>query len=254
MGFGVPGGIGVAAATGRRPLILVGDGAFQMTGWELGNCRRYGFDPIVVLFNNASWEMLRVFQPESRFNDLSDWNFATIAASLGGHGERVTTRRALKEALERARREGWAPGAERAAQAERSQAEALERFQHVVSQVIPSEAVSESDMHLGQLSPVSTGTGGGFVLQLVSPTILDFSMVIVNGLDPAATELLPYRVRLVDVDGDELRAGRIDELDADGGAEVFHQFKRADLTGFTTVVVVDAIGDVVLSGTVDQSS
>jgi indolepyruvate decarboxylase len=73
-----------------------------MTGWELGNCRRYGFDPIVVLFNNASWEMLRVFQPESRFNDLSDWNFAAIAASLGGHGERVTTRRALKEALERA--------------------------------------------------------------------------------------------------------------------------------------------------------
>ena len=53
MGFGVPAGIGVAAATGRRPLILVGDGAFQMTGWELGNCRRYGLDPIVVLFNNC---------------------------------------------------------------------------------------------------------------------------------------------------------------------------------------------------------
>jgi indolepyruvate decarboxylase len=102
MGFGVPAGIGVAAATGRRPLILVGDGAFQMTGWELGNCRRYGFDPIVVLFNNASWEMLRAFQPESRFNDLDDWNFAALAPSLGGYGERVTTRRELKEALERA--------------------------------------------------------------------------------------------------------------------------------------------------------
>jgi indolepyruvate decarboxylase len=102
MGFGVPAGIGVAAATGRRPLTLVGDGAFQMTGWELGNCRRYGFDPIVVLFNNASWEMLRAFQPESRFNDLDDWNFAALAPSLGGHGERVTTRRELKEALERA--------------------------------------------------------------------------------------------------------------------------------------------------------
>lgn len=102
MGFGVPAGIGVAAATGRRPLVLVGDGAFQMTGWELGNCRRYGFDPIVVLFNNASWEMLRAFQPESRFNDLDDWNFAAIAPSLGGYGERVTTRRALQAALERA--------------------------------------------------------------------------------------------------------------------------------------------------------
>jgi indolepyruvate decarboxylase len=102
MGFGVPAGIGAAAATGRRPLVLVGDGAFQMTGWELGNCRRYGFDPIVVLFNNASWEMLRAFQPESRFNDLDDWNFAAIAPSLGGYGERVKTRRDLKEALERA--------------------------------------------------------------------------------------------------------------------------------------------------------
>jgi indolepyruvate decarboxylase len=102
MGFGVPGGIGVAAATGERPLILVGDGAFQMTGWELGNCRRYGLDPIVVLFNNASWEMLRAFQPESRFNDLDDWNFAAMAPSLGGHGKRVTTRRELKSALERA--------------------------------------------------------------------------------------------------------------------------------------------------------
>jgi indolepyruvate decarboxylase len=102
MGFGVPGGIGVAAATGRRPLILVGDGAFQMTGWELGNCRRYGLDPIVVLFNNASWEMLRAFQPESRFNDLDDWNFAAMAASLGGHGERVKTRRKLRDALKRA--------------------------------------------------------------------------------------------------------------------------------------------------------
>ena len=102
MGFGVPAGIGVAAATGRRPLILVGDGAFQMTGWELGNCRRYGLDPIVVLFNNKSWEMLRVFQPESRFNDLDDWRFAALAPSLGGHGQRVETRRELEDALENA--------------------------------------------------------------------------------------------------------------------------------------------------------
>jgi indolepyruvate decarboxylase len=102
MGFGVPAGFGVAAATGRRPMILVGDGAFQMTGWEIGNCRRYGFAPIVVLFNNRSWEMLRVFQPESAFNDLDDWQFADMAASMGGAGERVSTRRQLKAALERA--------------------------------------------------------------------------------------------------------------------------------------------------------
>jgi indolepyruvate decarboxylase len=102
MGFGVPAGIGVAAATGRRPLILVGDGAFQMTGFELGNCRRYGIDPIVVLFNNASWEMLRAFQPESKFNDLDEWNFAAMAAGMGGHGVRVATRRELVAALDAA--------------------------------------------------------------------------------------------------------------------------------------------------------
>jgi indolepyruvate decarboxylase len=102
MGFGVPAGLGLQAATGERPLILVGDGAFQMTGWELGNCRRYGWDPIVVVFNNASWEMLRTFQPESRFNDLPEWNFAEAARALGGDGIRVRTRRELRDALARA--------------------------------------------------------------------------------------------------------------------------------------------------------
>jgi indolepyruvate decarboxylase len=99
MGFGVPAGLGVQAATGQRPLVLVGDGAFQMTGWELGNCRRYGWDPIVIVFNNASWEMLRTFQPESAFNDLDDWRFADMAHGLGGDGVRVRTRRALRDAL-----------------------------------------------------------------------------------------------------------------------------------------------------------
>jgi indolepyruvate decarboxylase len=102
MGFGVPAGLGVQAATGQRPVILVGDGAFQMTGWELGNCRRYGWDPIVIVMNNFGWEMLRVFQPESRFNDLGDWRFAEIAAPLGGDGVRVATRRELAAALEAA--------------------------------------------------------------------------------------------------------------------------------------------------------
>ncbi len=102
MGYGVPAGLGLQAATGQRPLILVGDGAFQMTGWELGNCKRYGWDPIVLLFNNASWEMLRTFQPESTFNDLGHWGFAEMAAGMGGDGVRVNTRAELKAALEKA--------------------------------------------------------------------------------------------------------------------------------------------------------
>ncbi len=102
MGYGVPAGLGLQAATGERPLILVGDGAFQMTGWELGNCQRYGWDPIVLVFNNASWEMLRTFQPESSFNDLGHWGFAEMASGLGGQGVRVNTRAELKAALNQA--------------------------------------------------------------------------------------------------------------------------------------------------------
>jgi indolepyruvate decarboxylase len=73
-----------------------------MTGWELGNCRRYGWNPIVIVFNNASWEMLRAFDPEVRFNDLDDWRFAEMAAPLGGRGHRVTTRAELATALDAA--------------------------------------------------------------------------------------------------------------------------------------------------------
>ncbi|MBY4676179.1 indolepyruvate/phenylpyruvate decarboxylase [Marinobacterium arenosum] len=99
MGFGVPAGFGMQVASGRRPIILVGDGAFQMTGWELLNAGRYGWNPIVIVQNNSSWEMLRTFQPESKFNDLPQLNYARLADELGGTGRRVTSRRELQQAL-----------------------------------------------------------------------------------------------------------------------------------------------------------
>jgi indolepyruvate decarboxylase len=102
MGYGVPAGLGLQAATGQRPIILVGDGAFQMTGWELGNANRYGWDPIVIVFNNAGWEMLRAFEPDARFNDLGTWDFAQMARGMGGDGHGVETRVELEEALARA--------------------------------------------------------------------------------------------------------------------------------------------------------
>ena len=102
MGYGVPSGLGVQAATGRRPLILVGDGAFQMTGMELLNCRRYGWNPIVLVFNNSSWEMLRAFQPESAFNDLDKLDYAVLADTLGGRGHSAGTKKELHTALEQA--------------------------------------------------------------------------------------------------------------------------------------------------------
>lgn len=100
MGPGVPMGLGLQAASGKRPLVLVGDGAFQMTGWELGNCRRYGWNPLVLVFNNAQWGMLKTFQPDTKYNDLDDWRFADMAGPLGGKGRRVETRRQLADALQ----------------------------------------------------------------------------------------------------------------------------------------------------------
>ena len=102
MGPGVPAGLAIQATSGERPLIMVGDGAFQMTGWELGNCRQYGWNPIVLLFNNKSWEMLRTFQPGPDYHDLDDWGFAKMAAPMGGNGTRVTTTQELVDALEAA--------------------------------------------------------------------------------------------------------------------------------------------------------
>jgi len=102
MGYGVPAGLGLQAATGERPLVLVGDGAFQMTGWELGNARRCGWDPIVLVFNNAGWEMLRAFAPDTHCNDLDRWDFASMAAGMGGDGHAVRTRAELERALAQA--------------------------------------------------------------------------------------------------------------------------------------------------------
>lgn len=99
MGFGVPAGMGLQVTTGRRSLTLVGDGAFQMTGMELGNCARLNIDPVVVVFNNASWEMLRVFQPETTYSAINTLDFAAFADALGGRGHRVTTRRELAAAF-----------------------------------------------------------------------------------------------------------------------------------------------------------
>ena len=104
MGFGVPAAFGVQAASGQRPIVLVGDGAFQMTGTELGHCARYGWDPIVIVFNNAGWEMLRVFQPGARFNDQSGWNFAELGRALGGDAVRVRTQGEFVRALAQAAR------------------------------------------------------------------------------------------------------------------------------------------------------
>lgn len=99
MGFAVPAGMAVQISTKQRPLILVGDGAFQMTGPEISHCLKYKLNPIVVVFNNARWEMLTVIQPKGSYYGLTPWPYAKLAEDWGGKGYRVSTRHELLEAL-----------------------------------------------------------------------------------------------------------------------------------------------------------
>ena len=141
----------------------------------------------------------------------------------------------------------------RADAAEQRSAEAFDRVRLIFNQLVPGE-VPTNETHLAQLTPTDDGQGGAAVLQLVSPRLIDFAIVMVNGLDPTATERLPYRVQLVNAAGQVLKVGAITSLDGQGGGDVYRQFDAVDLTGYTTVRVLDANGAVVLRGTVDQTA
>jgi len=102
MGFSVPAALGVQIASGRRPLVLVGDGAFQMTGSEVSHARKYGCNPIVVVLNNSRWEMLQAFFPEASYNETVGWPFSKLADLWGGRGFRAHTPRQFRDALDAA--------------------------------------------------------------------------------------------------------------------------------------------------------
>ena len=84
MGFAVPASVGVQAADpSNRPLVLVGDGAFQMTCAELSTGLKLGFNPIVVVLNNHGYTTER-FLAEGPFNDIPNWNYHRLPDLLGG--------------------------------------------------------------------------------------------------------------------------------------------------------------------------
>jgi len=99
MGFGVPAGMGVQAATGERALVITGDGGFQMTGWELLNCARNRLDPIVIVLNNRGWGMLEQFSLNAGYTAFGDISYTKIAEALGGDAYTATSCGELTEAL-----------------------------------------------------------------------------------------------------------------------------------------------------------
>jgi indolepyruvate decarboxylase len=99
MGFGVPGALGAQIGSGQRPLVLCGDGAFQMTGPEICHAPRYSLNPIVILMNNGGWGIFRPVTERQDLLSLPNWPYAQLAEAWGGKGIRVHTVEELREAL-----------------------------------------------------------------------------------------------------------------------------------------------------------
>jgi indolepyruvate decarboxylase len=103
MGFAVPGAVGAAfARPDLRQLVVVGDGAFQMTGTELSTIARHGFNPIVVVLNNRSYGTEEAIL-KGPFNELHEWQYDRMPELLGnGWGCKVRTEQELDAAIKKA--------------------------------------------------------------------------------------------------------------------------------------------------------
>jgi indolepyruvate decarboxylase len=100
MGFAIPAAVGAQLANPKlRPLVLVGDGAFQMTGMELATVARYKLNPIVIVLNNCGYGTERPMQ-DGPFNDVWPVQYHRFPEVLGaGRGFVIETERDLNAAL-----------------------------------------------------------------------------------------------------------------------------------------------------------
>jgi indolepyruvate decarboxylase len=104
IGYALPATLGASLADpARRPLALIGDGAFQMSAQELSSLCRRESNVILLLMNNDGYTTERVIH-EGPYNDIQPWAYHRLPEIFGGGwGERVTTEVELDAALERAR-------------------------------------------------------------------------------------------------------------------------------------------------------
>jgi indolepyruvate decarboxylase len=124
IGYCTPAALGVALARpGKRPFVLTGDGALQMTVQELSTLIRQRCAAIVVVINNDGYLVERELHVDGAYNDIQMWHYSRLPAVFDRAGDasvgvRVTTEEALVAALDHARRdkdrlhliEAWLPG------------------------------------------------------------------------------------------------------------------------------------------------
>ena len=108
LGIGVPYAVAAALACPDRQVFCVtGDGAFGFNAMELDTAVRHRAKIVVIVSNNAAWNIERHDQ-ETNYGGrvvgttLAYSDYAAMARGLGAHGERVTRAADLPAALERA--------------------------------------------------------------------------------------------------------------------------------------------------------
>lgn len=103
MGFAIPGAVGAQCADpARRPIVMVGDGAFQMTGMELLTMAKLRLNPIIILFNNTIYATLKYCEPPKTMQEhkIPTMDYAKIAEIMGGKGITVKTVGDFKSGLQ----------------------------------------------------------------------------------------------------------------------------------------------------------
>ncbi len=86
MGFSVPAALGTQVARpDLRTIVIVGDGAFQMTGSELSSLVRHKFPTIVIVLDNGGYGTERFLHPgKFEFNEIQPWAYHKLPEVYGG--------------------------------------------------------------------------------------------------------------------------------------------------------------------------
>lgn len=100
MGCAIPYALGLQTCFPNiRPIVIVGDGAFQMSCTELSTIVDKKMNPIVFVLNNDGYTTERKLL-DGEFNDIRRWEYHKITEMIGGKGFLVKTEEDLENAVE----------------------------------------------------------------------------------------------------------------------------------------------------------
>lgn len=99
IGYALPATLGTALANpASRPVLIVGDGAIQLSIQELATIAREGASPVIIVLNNGGYTVERAIRsPEAVYQDISSWDWPRLATALGGDRVSATTVRSAPD-------------------------------------------------------------------------------------------------------------------------------------------------------------